>query len=161
MSPVDEDIRRGRPRVTPAMEDYLRAAYRLGDEPGPISTQRLAEALGVSSPSVTNMVKRLHELGLVRHERYHGVELTEKGEGIAREVVRHHRLLERYLVESLGFPWDEAHVGADRLEHHVSPSLVARITVALDHPRRDDPHGDAIQPVGDAEVVRLLRMALA
>lgn len=147
MSAVGEDIRREVPQVTPAMEDYLKAAYRLGDEPGPVTTQRLAEALGVSGPSVSNMVKRLHELGLVRHERYRGVELTEKGEGVALEVVRHHRLLELYLVASLGCPWDEAHAEADRLEHHVSPSLAARITVALDHPRRD-PHGDAIQPGG-------------
>jgi len=136
-------------QVTPAMEDYLTAAYRLREETGPVTTQRLAGALGVSCPSVSNMVKRLHELGLVRHERYHGVELTEKGEGVALEIVRQHRLLEMYLVESLGFPPDEAHAEADRLEHHVSPSLAARITVALDRPRRDR-NGDAIPPMGDA-----------
>ena len=137
MSPVDGGIRRGRPRVTPAMEDYLKAAYRLEDEPGPVTTQRLAEALGVSSPSVTQMVKRLHELGLVRHERYRGFELTENGAQVALEMVRHHRLLELYLVELLGFPWDEAHAEADRLEHHISEKMEARLEAALGVPDRD------------------------
>ena len=160
MSVVAEGRRRGAPvQVTPAMEDYLKAAYRLREEAGAVTTQRLAEALGVSSPSVSNMVKRLHELGLVRHERYHGVELTEEGEGIALEVVRHHRLLELYLVESLGFPWDEAHAEAERLEHHISEEMEARIDVALGHPTRD-PHGDPIPSregtVGALEDTRLL-----
>ena len=119
------------------MEDYLKAAYRLREETGSATTQRLAEALGVSSPSVSNMVKRLHELGFLRHTRYRGVELTEPGRRIALEVVHHHRLLEMYLVASLGFPWDEAHAEAERLEHHVSPSLAARITAVFDHPRCD------------------------
>lgn len=129
--------------VTPAMQDYLKAMYHLQDEGDPVTTQRLAEALRISSPSVTNMVKRLHELGLVRHTRYRGVELTETGEQIALEVVRHHRLLELYLVDMLGFPWDEAHAEAECLEHHVSEKMEARIDAALGHPTRD-PHGDPI-----------------
>ncbi len=153
MIAVGEDVTREDPQVTPAMEDYLRAAYRLRDEDGPITTQRLAEALGVSSPSVTNMVKRLHELGLVRHERYRGVELTETGEQIALEVVRHHRLLELYLVQALGYAWDEAHAEADRLEHHISEEMEARIDVVLGHPMRD-PHGDPI-PSRDGTVAEL------
>ncbi len=153
MNAVGEDVRREAPQVTPAMEDYLKAAYRLRDEDGPITTQRLAEALGVSSPSVTNMVKRLHELGLVRHERYRGVELTETGEQIALEVVRHHRLLELYLVQALGYAWDEAHAEADRLEHHISEEMEARIDAALGHPTRD-PHGDPI-PGRDGAVAAL------
>ena len=148
-----EDVVRQVSQVTPAMQDYLKAAYRLGDEAGPVTTQRLAEALGVSSPSVTNMVKRLHELGLVRHERYQGVELTETGEQVALEVVRHHRLLELYLVEALGYAWDEAHAEADRLEHHISEEMEARIDVALGHPTRD-PHGDPI-PSRDGAVAEL------
>jgi len=146
-------------RVTLAMEDYLKAAYRLRGEASPVTTQRLAEALGVSSPSVTNMVKRLHELGLVRHERYRGVELTDTGEQVALEVVRHHRILELYLVEALGFPWDEAHAEAERLEHHVSAKLEARLEAALGHPTRD-PHGDPIPSregtVAEAQDVPLL-----
>ena len=139
--------------VTPAMEDYLKAAYSLRDEAGPVTTQRLAEELSVSSPSVTNMIKRLHELGLVRHTRYRGVELTKKGEQVALEVVRHHRLLELYLVDILGFPWDEAHAEAECLEHHVSEKMEARIDAALGHPTRD-PHGDPI-PSEDGAVAEL------
>lgn len=134
------------PQVTHAMEDYLKAVYRLRDFVGPggqVTTQRLAEELGVTGPSVTNMVKRLHELRLLRHTRYHGVELTPAGEKIALEVLRHHRLLELYLAESLGYPWDEVHAEAERLEHHVSEELEARMDRVLGHPTRD-PHGDPI-----------------
>ena len=148
-------------RVTVAMEDYLKAAYRLRDEAGPVTTQALAAELGVSAPSVTNMVKRLHGLGLVHHERYRGVELTNTGEQVALEIVRHHRLLELYLVEALGFPWDEAHVEADRLEHHVSAKLEARLEAALGHPTRD-PHGDPIPSwegtIPEAQDVPLLKL---
>ncbi|HEY7031345.1 MAG TPA: metal-dependent transcriptional regulator [Thermomicrobiales bacterium] len=134
------------PQVTHAMEDYLKAVYRLRDADGPgsqVTTQRLADELGVTGPSVTNMVKRLHELRLLRHTRYHGVELTPAGEKIALEVLRHHRLLELYLAESLGYPWDEVHAEAERLEHHVSDELEARMDSVLGHPTRD-PHGDPI-----------------
>ncbi len=125
------------------MEDYLKAVYRLRDARGQVTTQRLAEELGVTGPSVTNMVKRLDELRLLRHTRYHGVELTPAGEKIALEVLRHHRLLELYLAESLGYPWDEVHAEAERLEHHVSEELEARMDSALGYPTRD-PHGDPI-----------------
>jgi len=137
---------RGLADTTPAMQDYLKACYRLRDEMGTVTVQRLAETLAVSGPSVTNMVKRLHELGLLRHTRYHGVELTDAGERIAIEVVRHHRLLERFLVETLGFGWDEVHPEAERLEHHISEELEARMDIALGHPRID-PHGDPIPSV--------------
>lgn len=130
------------------MEDYLKAVYRLRDatntgEGGQVTTQRLADELGVTGPSVTNMVKRLHELRLVRHTRYHGVELTPAGEKIALEVLRHHRLLELYLAETLGYPWDEVHAEAERLEHHVSEELEARMDSVLGHPTHD-PHGHPI-----------------
>jgi DtxR family Mn-dependent transcriptional regulator len=133
-------------RITPAIEDYLKAIYQLDQEEpeaGSVTGQRIAERLGVASPSVTNMIKRLSELGLVEHERYRGVELSNTGERIALEVVRHHRLLERYLVEALGYGWDEVHDEAERLEHHISEALEARMAAALGNPTVD-PHGDPI-----------------
>lgn len=139
----------GSSQVSPAMQDYLKAVYRLQGS-APVTTQRLAEELGVSGPSVTNMVKRLAELGLLRHARYHGAELTEAGERVALEVTRHHRLIERFLVERLGFGWDEVHDEADRLEHHISEALEARLDAALGHPAVD-PHGDPI-PSREGEV---------
>lgn len=125
------------------MEDYLKAAYRLKMDGKPATTQLLADELGVSGPSVTNMVKRLDEMRLMRHTRYQGVELTPAGERIALEVVRHHRLLELYLAETLGYPWDQVHDEAEKLEHHVSDELEARMDSYLGFPTRD-PHGDPI-----------------
>ena len=125
------------------MQDYLKAIYHHQDGTGLVTTQHLAQALDISSPSVTNMVKRLHELGLARHTRYHGVELTKPGQRVALEIIRHHRLLELYLVDVLGFPWDEAHAEAECLEHYVSEEMEERIDVALGHPTRD-PHGNPI-----------------
>ncbi len=125
------------------MEDYLKAAYRLKMDGKPATTQLLADELGVSGPSVTNMVKRLDEMRLMRHTRYQGVELTPAGERIALEVVRHHRLLELYLAETLGYPWDQVHDEAEKLEHHVSDQLEARMDSFLGYPTRD-PHGDPI-----------------
>ena len=139
-------IARDEARITPAIEDYLKAIYQLEQEEpevGSVTGQRIAERLGVASPSVTNMIKRLSELGLVEHERYRGVELSDTGERIALEVVRHHRLLERYLVEALGYGWDEVHDEAERLEHHISEALEARMAAALGDPTVD-PHGDPI-----------------
>jgi DtxR family Mn-dependent transcriptional regulator len=133
-------------RITPAIEDYLKAIYQLSQEEqeaGPVTGNRVAERLGVAAPSVTNMVKRLAELGLVEHEPYRGVVLTADGQRVALEVVRHHRLLERYLVEALGYPWDEVHDEAERLEHHISEALEARMAAALGDPTVD-PHGDPI-----------------
>jgi len=131
------------PKITHAMEDYLKVAYRLQQGGGPVSTQRLADELGISGPSVTNMVKRLHDLQLVSHTRYHGMELTASGQRIALEVLRHHRLLELYLKESLGYDWDQVHDEAERLEHHVSEELEARMDSILGFPKVD-PHGDPI-----------------
>jgi DtxR family Mn-dependent transcriptional regulator len=143
------------------MEDYLKAIYRLRERDAQVSTQRLAEELGVTGPSVTNMVKRLHEMRLVRHSPYRGVELTAAGEKIALEIIRHHRLLELYLAETLGVPWDEVHAEAERLEHHLSEELEARMDSALGHPTHD-PHGDPIpslegtvQPVAGISLAEL------
>ncbi len=108
-----------------------------------MSTTALADALGVSPASATAMLKKLATLGLVVHERYHGATLTPTGERMALEVVRHHRLLELYLMEALGLSWDQVHEEAERLEHHLSDELEARIDRALGFPTRD-PHGDPI-----------------
>ena len=141
------------------MEDYLKAVYRLRDSGAQVTTQRLADELGVTGPSVTNMVKRLHELRLLRHSRYRGVELTEAGTKIALEVLRHHRLLELYLSETLGMPWDQVHDEAERLEHHLSEELEERMDSALGFPTHD-PHGDPIPSregtIDHVSVVRLL-----
>jgi DtxR family Mn-dependent transcriptional regulator len=129
--------------VTNSMEDYLKAAYRLEQDGGAITTQRLAEALALSQPSVTNMVKRLDELNLVVHSRYHGVELTTAGRKVALEVIRHHRLLELYLSQALGYNLDAVHAEAERLEHHISEEFETRMEAALGFPEFD-PHGDPI-----------------
>jgi DtxR family Mn-dependent transcriptional regulator len=149
--PPAGDEQLNRPHVTHAMEDYLKAVYRLREQGGPITTQRISEELGVTGPSVTNMVKRLHDLHLLEHTRYLGVELTPAGEKIALEVIRHHRLLELYLAETLGYSWDQVHDEAERLEHHLSEELEARIDVTLGHPTHD-PHGD---PIPSAEGIVL------
>ncbi len=153
------------PRVTHAMEDYLKAIYRLqvqmqGESQRlPVTMQRLAEELRLSGPSVTNMVKRLHELGFVQHTRYRDVVLTPTGEKIALRVLRSHRLLELYLTKTLGFDWDQVHAEAERLEHHVSAALESRIAAALGHPTRD-PHGDPI-PAADGTIDRVEATVLA
>lgn len=145
--------------ITGAMEDFLKAVYQL--EPGGdgVGTQRMADRLGVSAPSITGMAKRLHDLGLVDHAPYHGVRLTERGRLVALETVRHHRLLELYLTESLGFSWDEVHEEADRLEHHLSRAMVARIDRALGYPTHD-PHGDPI-PQPDGTIPALPQLLLS
>ncbi len=147
-------------RITPAVEDYLKAACLLRtEEPGaPVTVQRLAGRLGVAAPSVTNMVKRLAELGLLVHEPSRGVALTPAGERIALEVVRRHRLLEPYLVEALGYGWDEVHEEADQLEHHISEAMAARMATALGHPLAD-PHGDPI-PRLDGSVPKVAELRL-
>ena len=130
-------------QVTHAMEDYLKAIYRLSEREPNVTAHQLASELSVSGASVTNMVKRLDELNLVEYSRYKGVTLTESGRKIALEVIRHHRLLELYLSESLGMPWHEVHAEAERLEHHLSEDLEARMDSALGFPTHD-PHGDPI-----------------
>lgn len=132
--------------ITPAMQDYLKAVYRLG-ETGPVTTQRLAEELGVAPPSATNMAKRLHDLGLLNHAPYRGVTLTPEGRQAALDVVRRHRLLETYLAEAVGLGWDEVHDEAERLEHHLSDRLEARLDSLLGFPATD-PHGDPIPREG-------------
>ena len=132
---------------TEAVEDLLKAVYTLQKQVDPVPTTLLAKTLNISAPSVTDMVKRLSESTghppLLDHRPYHGVRLTELGEKVALEVIRHHRLLELYLSQALGYSWDEVHIEADRLEHVISEQLEARIAAALGNPEID-PHGDPI-----------------
>ena len=129
---------------SPAVEDYAKAIYALQARTAkPVSTTALAERMGVTAASASGMVKRLHELGLVTHEPYRGVSLTGAGRRVALEVIRHHRLLELYLVESLGVPWDRVHREAEVLEHVLSEELEELIAAKLGDPTLD-PHGDPI-----------------
>lgn len=134
--------------LTDAIQDYLRAAYKLQAERERVSTTGLARAMGVSPASASAMVKKLAALGLVRHAPYRPIVLTREGEKVAIEVIRHHRLLELYLAETLGIAVDEVHAEADRLEHVLSEELEARIDEALGYPTHD-PHGD---PIPDANL---------
>ena len=131
-----------RAEVSRAVQDYLKAIYKL-QESGPVQTNALAEHLGVVAPSATNMIGRLAEAGFLRHTPYRGVELTDDGAAIALEVIRHHRLLELYLAETLGVHVDDVLDEADRLEHAISEELEERIDRALGYPTHD-PHGDPI-----------------
>jgi DtxR family Mn-dependent transcriptional regulator len=128
---------------TSAVEDYTKAIYALERRYGDVTTNALAERLGVTAASASGMVKRLGELGLVEHQPYHGVTLTEEGRRVALEVMRHHRLLELYLVQSLGVPWDRVHEEAEVLEHVLSEELEELIAAKLGDPTVD-PHGDPI-----------------
>jgi DtxR family Mn-dependent transcriptional regulator len=135
---------------SPAIQDYAKAIYALERrEEGAVSTTALAERLEVTPGSASGMVRRLGELGLVSHEPYRGVRLTEQGERVALEVLRHHRLLELYLTRSLGVPWDRVHDEAEVLEHVLSEELEALIAAKLGNPTHD-PHGD---PIPSADLV--------
>ena len=126
-----------------AIEDYLKTIYMLAQVESPVSTSRIAEARDVKPASATSMIQRLAKLNLVNYEKHYGVTLTPDGEKLALEVIRHHRLIELYLIEALGFTWDEVHEQADILEHVISEKLEERIAAALNHPEFD-PHGDPI-----------------
>jgi DtxR family Mn-dependent transcriptional regulator len=137
-------------RPSEAIEDYAKAIYSLaGRTGGAVSTNALAERLGVTPASVSAMVKKLDDRGLVEHVPYKGVALTPAGTRVALEILRHHRLLETYLAEHLGVPWDRVHEEAEALEHVLSEYLEARIAAKLGHPTHD-PHGD---PIPSAELV--------
>jgi DtxR family Mn-dependent transcriptional regulator len=145
--------------LSASIEDYAKAVYVLEERHGVASTNALAERLGVSPPAVSAMVKKLAALGYVSHVRYHGVRLTPEGRRLALEVLRHHRLLETYLVEELGVPWDRVHAEAEVLEHVLSEGLEERIAAKLGEPTHD-PHGDPI-PAADGTVVEPATVALA
>ncbi len=126
-----------------AVEDYLKAIRELQRGGEPVSTSALAELLERSPASVTNMIKSLAKRGLVEHEPYHGVRLSEAGEREALQVIRRHRVIEAYLIEKLGYSWDRVHAEAERLEHAASEELVERMAAVLGHPDMD-PHGSPI-----------------
>jgi DtxR family Mn-dependent transcriptional regulator len=134
--------------LTEAIQHYLREIYKLAQDGEPVSVSALARAQEVSPASASAMVKKLAALRLAEHEPYRGVSLTPSGERVALEVIRHHRLLELYLAETLGVHADDVHAEADRLEHAISEELEARIDSALGFPTHD-PHGD---PIPDANL---------
>ena len=141
------------------VQDYVKQIYLLQDGDGRATTSALADRMGVSAASATAMFKRLDELGLVQHVPYRGAVLTPAGEQIAMEIVRHHRLLELYLTEALGLPWDKVHREAEVLEHVLSDELEASIDAALGFPDTD-PHGDPI-PTADLKLPDRHHTALA
>jgi DtxR family transcriptional regulator, Mn-dependent transcriptional regulator len=134
-----------------AVENYAKAIYSLQHRGGgePVATNDLADRLEVTPASASGMIKKLADLGLVAHVPYRGVQLTDEGERLALEVLRHHRLLELYLATQLDVPWDRVHEEAEALEHVLSEDLEARIAAKLGHPTHD-PHGD---PIPSAELV--------
>src|SRR6266550_7741686 len=137
-----------KPALTDAIQDYLREIYKLGADGGRVSVTALAKRQGVSPASASAMVKKLAALQLAVHQPYRGITLTQDGEKVALEVIRHHRLLELYLAETLGVDVNEVHGEAERLEHALSEELEERIDKALGFPTHD-PHGD---PIPDANL---------
>jgi len=130
--------------VTSSIQDYAKAVYALEARAGgAVSTNDLAERLGVTPGSVSAMLRKLSDVGLLEHEPYHGVRLTEQGRRVALEVLRHHRLIELFLAEELGMPWDRVHAEAEVLEHVLSEELEQLISARLGNPALD-PHGDPI-----------------
>jgi DtxR family Mn-dependent transcriptional regulator len=141
-----------------AVEDYLKAIRHLQQDGPAVSTSALAQHLGRSPASVTNMVKSLAERGLVEHEPYHGVRLSEEGEREALRIIRRHRVIEAYLIEKLAYSWDRVHAEAERLEHAASDELVERMAAVLGHPE-EDPHGSPI-PTAEGQLAERLHPLL-
>lgn len=144
---------------SPVVEDYLKAIWMLQQAESPVSTSRIAEQLGLTAAAVTAMVKRLAEQGLLEHERYYGVHLTEAGERASLRIVRRHRVLELFLTQVLDYEWDRVHEEAERLEHAASDELIERLVRLLGEPERD-PHGSAI-PTAEGELNRVEYPVLA
>ncbi len=145
--------------LTRSVEDYLKAIYRLSSGDHPATTSDIAHLLDLSAPSVSGMIKRLSEQGLVEHVPYKGVLLTSDGRRLALRMVRRHRMIEAYLVRFLGYDWDTVHDEAERLEHAVSDTMVERMAEALDNPTAD-PHGDPI-PAADGSFAEPATIPLA
>ncbi len=145
--------------LSQAVEDYLKVIYQLQENGATVSTSDIARALDVSSASVTNMVKRLAQLSLVEYESYRGVKLTLTGEKVALEIIRHHRLLELYLREVMGYSWDKIHEEAEHLEHHISEEFEEKLDELLGYPTHD-PHGDPI-PTREGEIAEITTDSLA
>jgi len=144
---------------TQAVEDYLKTIYDLQRQEGTVSTTSLAKEMDVTAASATGMIKKLAKLKLVSYQPYQGVELTESGQKIALEILRHHRLLERYLSEALGVPWDQVDEEAEKLEHILSDELENRMDAFLGYPKTD-PHGAPIpSPEGHIHPSSSLRLS--
>ncbi len=134
------------------MEDYLKAIYKLQESSEQVPTSALADYLNIAPASVTNMCKKLAEMNLLDYEPYQGVTFTSTGQKVALEIVRHHRLIELYLAEALGVPWDKVHAEAEKLEHVISEDLEERMAAALGDPKFD-PHGAPI-PSRSGTIIR-------
>jgi DtxR family Mn-dependent transcriptional regulator len=149
------------PRFSPSVEDYLKAIFSLTQRGEPASTSAISEALGVAPSSVTGMIKRLAEAGLLEHVPYRGVRLTETGSRESLRVLRRHRVLETYLTVRLGYAWEDVHAEAERLEHAASDRLIESMAAALDDPSHD-PHGAPIPTAaGELEPLTLITLAEA
>jgi DtxR family Mn-dependent transcriptional regulator len=147
------------PELTRSTEDYLKAIFELQSAGGAAQTGAIADALAVAPPSVTGMVRRLSESGLLEHKPYRGVQLTASGTHAALRILRRHRVLEAYLTSKLGYAWDSVHQEAERLEHAASDELIERMAMALGNPRHD-PHGAPIPtPAGEMEREELTPLA--
>ena len=145
-------------RLSQALEDYLKVIYVLEADGEKATTTAIAQALDVSNASVTNMLKKLAGMNFIVHESYKGAELSPAGKKVALEILRHHRLLELYLKEVMGYSWDEVHDEAEKLEHHISEQFEDRIAELLNHPTHD-PHGDPI-PTKDGVMPEKATLAL-
>jgi DtxR family Mn-dependent transcriptional regulator len=152
-------LRDANPPLTRSVEDYLKAIYHLSSQGGFAATSDIAAMLEVAPPSVSGMVKRLSETGLIEHVPYRGVQLTAQGRRAALRMIRRHRILELYLTQHLGYDWGGVHAEAEQLEHAVSDDLIERMASALGHPQYD-PHGDPIPTAGgDIEEAELVALA--
>ncbi|GIX05780.1 MAG: hypothetical protein KatS3mg115_0183 [Candidatus Poribacteria bacterium] len=158
--PRDDNPRRRLADVlTPAMEDYLKTIYKLQGDSDRATTIAIAQRMGISPASVTNMLRKLGDLGLIEYRPYQGARLTPVGRRIALEIIRHHRLLELYLTEHIGFSWDQVDAEAEQLEHVISEEFEERIDRMLGHPRID-PHGAPIPtPEGHISKTRYLPLS--
>lgn len=152
-------IRSPQPPLTRSVEDYLKSVFHLTSQGGFATTSDIAEMLEIAPPSVSGMMKRLSETGLIEHVPYRGVQLTPQGRRAALQMIRRHRILESYLTSKLGYDWGDVHVEAERLEHAVSEKLIERMADALGEPRYD-PHGAPIPTAaGDIEETELVTLA--
>ena len=152
-------VRNPSPPLTRSVEDYLKAIYHLSSQGGFATTSDIAAMLEVAPPSVSGMMKRLSETGLIEHVPYRGVQLTHQGRHAALQMIRRHRILEVYLTQQLGYDWGDVHAEAERLEHAVSEQLIDRMAGALGDPRYD-PHGAPIPTAaGEIEEAELVSLA--
>lgn len=150
-----------RENLTRVVEDYLKTIYELTRSEQRATTNQIADKMGVTPASVTNMIQKLAETDppLLEYRKHRGVQLTPEGERVALEIIRHHRLLEMFLHETLGYSWDEVHEEADRLEHVISEEMEERIAISLGNPQHD-PHGDPI-PSRDLEMPQSSALTLS